>query len=51
VIGIVLAVLLKTRDPAPPEKRYSWEDDDDEPSEWIDTRSDDVDSRRAGSEQ
>jgi membrane associated rhomboid family serine protease len=30
VIGVVLAVLLKDCDPPPPEKRYSWEDEDDD---------------------
>jgi len=30
VIGVVMAVVLKNRDPAPPEKRYSWEDGEDE---------------------
>jgi membrane associated rhomboid family serine protease len=28
LIGISLAVLLRNRDPRPPEKRYSWEQDD-----------------------
>jgi membrane associated rhomboid family serine protease len=27
--GVVLAVALKNRDPAPPEKRYSWEDEEE----------------------
>ena len=30
--GIILAILLKGQDPAPPEKRYSWEDEPDESS-------------------
>lgn len=30
VTGVVFAFLLKRRDPAPPEKRYSWEDEDEE---------------------
>lgn len=30
IIGVVLAVVLKKRDPAPPEKTYSWEDEADE---------------------
>ena len=34
VVGVAMAVLLKNRDPAPPEKRYSWEDSDDEADEW-----------------
>jgi len=36
LIGLVLALLLKNRDPAPARKRYSWEDDDDasEPEPW-----------------
>jgi hypothetical protein len=29
MIGIVLAILLKDYDPYPPEKHYSWEEDDD----------------------
>lgn len=28
-IGVVLAILFKTYDPAPPEKKYSWEDEGD----------------------
>lgn len=27
VIGFALAILFKTRDPAPPEKKYSWEEE------------------------
>ncbi|UCE77630.1 MAG: rhomboid family intramembrane serine protease [Gammaproteobacteria bacterium] len=36
LIGITLAVLLKNRDPAPPPKRYSWEDEEQvpEPEPW-----------------
>jgi membrane associated rhomboid family serine protease len=36
LIGIALAVLLRNRDPAPPRKRYSWEDekDVDAPPPW-----------------
>jgi membrane associated rhomboid family serine protease len=30
VIGVVLAFVLKNRDPAPVEKTYSWEDEIDE---------------------
>ncbi len=30
ILGIVLAILLKNRDPSPPEKRYSWEDEQDD---------------------
>ncbi len=30
VIGIALAILLKRHDPAPPEKRYSWENELDD---------------------
>ncbi len=29
-LGVVLALALKNRDPAPPQKRYSWEDEDEE---------------------
>ncbi|MDH3386729.1 MAG: rhomboid family intramembrane serine protease [Gammaproteobacteria bacterium] len=36
VIGTVLAFVLRYRDPAPPRKQYSWEqeDADDEDSDW-----------------
>jgi len=30
--GIILAIMLKGQDPAPPEKRYSWEDEQEESS-------------------
>jgi membrane associated rhomboid family serine protease len=30
IIGVVLAIVLKNRDPAPLEKTYSWEDETDE---------------------
>lgn len=30
VIGVALAILLKHHDPAPPPKKYSWEDEEDE---------------------
>ncbi|MCK5662394.1 MAG: rhomboid family intramembrane serine protease, partial [Thiotrichaceae bacterium] len=30
VIGIVLAILLRNYDPHSPEKKYSWEDEDDD---------------------
>ena len=33
VIGLVLAVLLRDTDPRPPEKKYSWEDEDIDMSE------------------
>ena len=29
--GLVLAVLLRDTDPRPPQKKYSWEDEDEEP--------------------
>jgi membrane associated rhomboid family serine protease len=32
LIGIILAIALRNRDPAPPEKRYSWEDEEDDES-------------------
>ena len=31
--GVVFAILLKGHDPAPPKKRYSWEDEEEEPSQ------------------
>jgi membrane associated rhomboid family serine protease len=44
LIGIVLAFLLRHRDPDPPRKQYSWESEDEEPEDcdWPD-RSDDFD--------
>lgn len=38
LIGIVLAVLLRHRDPEPPRKQYSWESEDEEldDSDWPD---------------
>lgn len=35
-LGVLLAVLLKNRDPAPPRRRYSWEDEavPTEPEPW-----------------
>lgn len=33
LIGVTLAVVLRNRDPAPPEKRYSWEDEEDDDGE------------------
>lgn len=33
-IGVLLAFLLKGLDPPPPEKRYSWEDDEAEDEDW-----------------
>ena len=30
--GLVLAILLRNTDPRPPEKKYSWDDEDDESS-------------------
>ena len=35
VIGIVLAFVLRNRDPRPPEKRYSWEDEDEDDDSTI----------------
>lgn len=34
-IGVILAILLKEHDPRPPQKRYSWEDEEDD-MEWYD---------------
>lgn len=31
VAGVLAALLLRTRDPLPPQKRYSWEDEDAQP--------------------
>jgi membrane associated rhomboid family serine protease len=30
VIGVALAILLKNHDPAPPPRKYSWEEEDEE---------------------
>lgn len=34
VLGVLLAVLLRRMDPPPPEKRYSWEGEDDDGDDW-----------------
>ncbi|MGA7982805.1 MAG: rhomboid family intramembrane serine protease [Chromatiaceae bacterium] len=34
VLGIILAVLLRRLDPPPPEKRYSWEDEESMAADW-----------------
>lgn len=40
LVGLILAFRLKYRDPSPPVKRYSWEDEDDEELEdWFDSVS------------
>jgi len=36
ILGVCLAALLKDRDPAPPEKKYSWEEEHEEPDELMD---------------
>ncbi len=36
LIGVVLAILCRNRDPAPLEKRYSWEDEAETPSDGPD---------------
>ena len=33
-LGILLAVLLKGRDPPPPRKTYAWEGEDADPDDW-----------------
>jgi len=33
LLGVILAILLKDRDPAPPEKTYSWECEQDQAEE------------------
>lgn len=43
VIGVALAIVFKTYDPAPPEKKYSWEDEGDNvdgDGEWTEGRRD-----------
>ena len=39
VIGVVMAIVLKNRDPAPVEKTYSWEDETDEEANEADEKS------------
>lgn len=34
-IGVALAFVLRNRDPAPPQKRYSWEDEDQDADEEV----------------
>jgi len=36
VLGVAMAVLLKNRDPAPPHKKYSWEEEQDDSDELMD---------------
>ena len=38
IIGIVLAFLLKNHDPQPPQKKYSWEIEQDDDVDWNDNR-------------
>lgn len=46
LIGVVLAILCRNRDPAPLEKRYSWEDEAETPSDEPDNDSAQGGSRR-----
>jgi len=46
LIGVVLAILLRNRDPAPLEKRYSWEDEAKTEAEEADDDPAQGDSRR-----
>lgn len=39
LLGVVLAVALRNRDPRPPERRYSWEDEDDKATHGDDDES------------
>jgi membrane associated rhomboid family serine protease len=42
LIGVILAFTLKQLDPPPPQKRYSWEDEDEEDTEdWYESLADD----------
>jgi membrane associated rhomboid family serine protease len=34
LLGLFLAVAMRRLDPSPPEKRYSWEDEDDLGDDW-----------------
>jgi len=34
LMGVMLAVLLRNQDPRPPEKRYSWEDEEEDEDDW-----------------
>ncbi len=46
LIGVVLAILLRNRDPAPLEKRYSWEDEAETEADEADDDPAQTDSRR-----
>ena len=46
LIGVVLAILCRRRDPAPLEKRYSWEDEAETPSDGPDNDPAESGSRR-----
>lgn len=39
LLGVVLAILYRNRDPAPPQKRYGWEDEGDTPLDGADNES------------
>jgi membrane associated rhomboid family serine protease len=42
LVGVLLAFTLKRLDPPPPEKHYSWEDEEeDETDDWFDSLADD----------
>jgi membrane associated rhomboid family serine protease len=43
ITGTLLAFALKNRDPIPEEKKYSWEDEDDEDADLIDKLPDEED--------
>jgi membrane associated rhomboid family serine protease len=44
LLGVVLAILCRNRDPAPPEKRYDWEGEEDTPSDEEHTSTDEANS-------
>jgi len=50
LLGILLAIPTRRLDPSPPEKRYSWEDEDDLGDDWpfVDTPGGDARMRGSG---
>jgi membrane associated rhomboid family serine protease len=50
LLGVTLAVVLKTRDPAPPEKKYSWEEEAEGPDELMDLFPPETEEEEVGRE-
>lgn len=51
LLGVVLAIVCRNRDPAPPQKRYTWEDEEEPPIDGADTGSNQGDPRRTSLHQ